>query len=134
MTVAAAETADGVYVVELESGEVIAHEAGGRVDAPSLDLGLPLTLSAARAGSTVVAVVDRRPPLVVSHDAGATWREAGGGLPRGRAVAVSLGNPDLVVYGARNRLYVSRDGGRFWAALDTELPEILALEVRDSLL
>ena len=131
MTVAAAETADGVYVVELESGEVIAHEACGRVDAPSIDVGLPLTVVAARAGSTVVAVVNRRPPLVVSYDAGATWREAGGGLPEGRAVAISIDNPDLVVYGARNRLYISRDGGRFWAALGTELPEILALEVRE---
>ena len=62
-------------------------------------------------GSTVVAVVDRRPPLVVSNDAGRTWREAGGGLPPGRAVAIADDDPDLVLYAARNRLYLSEDGG-----------------------
>jgi hypothetical protein len=33
------------------------------------------------------------------------------------------------VYGARNRLYVSRNGGRFWTALAVELPEITAVAV-----
>ena len=47
-------------------------------------LALPRVVAAAAAGSTVVAVVDRKPPLVVSHDAGITWRETGGGLPPGR--------------------------------------------------
>jgi hypothetical protein len=38
---------------------------------------------------------------------------------------VALGeNPDHVLYGARNRLFVSGDGGRFWRALAVELPEI----------
>jgi photosystem II stability/assembly factor-like uncharacterized protein len=82
-------------------------------------------VAAAASGSTVVAVVDRRPPLVVSHDAGRTWRESGAGLPRdGRAVAVADDDPDLVLYAARNRLYLSTDGGRFWRALTVELPEI----------
>jgi photosystem II stability/assembly factor-like uncharacterized protein len=75
----------------------------------------------------VIAIVDRRPPLVVSHDAGATWHEAGGGLPPGRALAIAADDPDLVLYAARNRLYVSRDGGRFWTALVTELPDIRAV-------
>ncbi len=70
----------------------------------------------------MVAVVDAKPPLLVSHDAGSTWRASGHGLPRGRAVAVGESNPDLVVYGARNRLYVSADGGRFWHALDRRAP------------
>ena len=34
-------------------------------------------------GSAVVVTVDRRPPLLVSADAGLTWSERGGGLPRG---------------------------------------------------
>ena len=76
-----------------------------------------------------MAVVDARPPLAVSHDAGMTWTEAGGGLPKGRSVAVAEDDPDLVLYGARNRLYVSRDGGRFWSALAAELPEIEAVEI-----
>ena len=75
------------------------------------------------AGSTIVLVVDRRPPLLVSHDAGVTWTERGAGLPRGRAVALAE-NPDDVLYAARNRLYVSRNGGVFWRSLAVELPEI----------
>ena len=86
-------------------------------------------VAAAASGSTVVAVVDRRPPLVVSHDAGRTWRESGAGLPRGRAVAVADDDPDLVLYAARNRLYLSTDGGRFWRALTVELPEIQRIEL-----
>jgi hypothetical protein len=72
-------------------------------------------------------VVDRRPPLAVSYDAGRTWREAGGGLPKGRAVAVADDDPDCILYAARNRLYLSTDGGRFWRSLAPELPEIAAV-------
>jgi hypothetical protein len=75
----------------------------------------------------VVAVIDRRPPLVVSNDAGRTGRESGGGLAPGRAVAVADDDPDLMLYAARNRLYLSEDGGRFWRALVVELPEIQAV-------
>jgi hypothetical protein len=74
-------------------------------------------------GSTVLLLLGRRPPLLVSHDRGTTWNERGGGLPAGRAVAVGE-NPDHVLYAARNRLYVSTDGGRFWRAVGVELPEI----------
>jgi hypothetical protein len=92
-----------------------------------LNLSLPRVVAAAAAGSTIVAVVDRRPPLVVSHDAGITWRETGGGLPPGRAVAIAEDNPDLIVYASRNRLHVSTNGGVFWRVLAVELPEIAAL-------
>jgi len=85
---------------------------------------LPLLVAAAAEGSTVVALLDRRPPLAVSHDAGSSWHEAGGGLPPGRAIAIAEGDPDRMVYGAAHRIYVSRDGGRFWRALEPELPEI----------
>ena len=77
-----------------------------------------------------MAIVDRRPPLAVSHDAGRTWRERGGGLPRGVALAIDEGDPDVVLFAARNRLFLSQDGGRFWRALTLELPEILAVELR----
>jgi hypothetical protein len=85
---------------------------------------LPRVVDAAAAGSTVIAVVDAKPPLMVSHDAGRTWRDSGRGLPTGRAVAISADDPDVVLYAARNRLYLSRDGGRFWSSLAIELPEI----------
>ncbi len=89
-----------------------------------LATGLPLVVDTDRCGSRVVAVVDRRPPLVISDDAGATWREAGNGLPPGRAVAVSPAHPDHLAFASAHRLFLSSDGGRFWRALATELPEI----------
>ena len=124
-------TVDGAYLVDLEDETIMPLDAGEEMPqrAP-VEITLPLLVDAAASGSTVVAVVDRRPPLVVSHDAGRTWHEAGGGLPRGRAVAIAEDDPDFVLYAARNRLYLSRDGGRFWSALTVELPEIqsIALE------
>jgi photosystem II stability/assembly factor-like uncharacterized protein len=119
-------TSDGTWLVDLETEEVL-----GRVDERAVpqvvDVDLPLLVAAAATGPTVVAVVNRRPPLVVSHDGGRTWREAGGGLPPGTAVAVDAGAPDRMLYAARNRLFLSEDGGRFWRALVPELPEIRAV-------
>ncbi len=126
-------TADGVYLVDLDEEELTGFEAGERLPPSSeVDVPLPRLVASAASGSTVVAVVDRRPPLAVSHDAGITWHEAGGGLPAGRLVAIAADDPDLIVYAARNRLYVSRDGGRFWHALVAELPAIEALELREA--
>lgn len=122
---AAVQTAHGLYLVDLEADEVLGLDPDARLPPPEpVETGLPLVVAAARAGATVVAVVDRRPPLVLSADAGATWREAGGGLPSGRAIAVSEDDPDLMLYAARNRLFLSRNGGLFWQALTAELPEI----------
>ena len=135
-TIAVASTAHGDFAVDLESGEVEAWvgAAEPRAVAPPPEpiLNLPRVVAAAVAGSTIAAVVDAKPPLLVSHDAGVTWRDSGRGLPAGRAVAISLGDPDLIVYAARNRLYVSRNGGRFWSALDAELPEITAVWLREA--
>ena len=39
--------------------------------------------------------------------------------------------PTRSLYAARNRLYVSRNGGVFWTALAVELPEIEALDLVD---
>jgi hypothetical protein len=128
---AAVETADGVFEVDLDEEELLdftADEQLARPPAPKLSL--PLVVAAAAVGATVVAIVDRRPPLAVSHDAGRTWRERGGGLPRGVALAIDEDDPDVVLFAARNRLFLSRDGGRFWRALTLELPEILAVELR----
>jgi hypothetical protein len=119
-------TVDGVFEVDLQEEEVLGL-VDDEVNPAEVELSLPLVVSAAATGSIVVAVVDRRPPLVVSNDAGRTWREAGGGLPPGRAVAIGEDNPDVVLYAARNRLYLSTNGGVFWRALVVELPEIEAL-------
>jgi photosystem II stability/assembly factor-like uncharacterized protein len=124
-------TVDGVFEVDLEEEEVLGL-VDDEVKPAEVELSLPLLVSAAATGSMVVAVVDRRPPLVVSNDAGRTWREAGGGLPPGRAVAIGEDDPDVVLYAARNRLYLSTDGGRFWRALVIELPEIEALQLREA--
>jgi hypothetical protein len=121
----------GAFEVDLdEEREVEPCDAPPLPPQPALNL--PRLVGAAAAGSTVVAVVDTKPPLAVSHDAGVTWRESGRGLPPGRAVAVAESDPDLVVYAARNRLYVSRDGGLFWTSLAAELPEIEAVALREA--
>jgi hypothetical protein len=127
--IACIATAGGTFGVDLDSGELT--EADPFDPAPSPRLSLPLVLAAAQAGSTVVAVVDARPPMLVSHDGGITWRDSGRGLPPGQAVAVAEDDPDTMVYAGRNRLYVSRDGGVFWTALAVELPEIEALAIRE---
>jgi hypothetical protein len=121
-----------MYLVEVgaiaEEDLLAARQEGAAVErerplglAPSWAAGHVLDVDAV--GSTIVLLLDRRPPLLVSHDAGVTWDERGAGLPPGRAVALRE-NPDHVLYGARNRLYVSGDGGRFWRAVAVELPEI----------
>jgi hypothetical protein len=124
---AVVDTVGGTFAVDLETGEVAPGEPFEREPEPVLNL--PRVIAAAAVGATVVAAVDAKPPLLVSHDAGTTWRESGRGLPRGSAVAIAAADPDTIVYAARNRLYVSRDGGVFWTALAGELPEILALAV-----
>jgi hypothetical protein len=128
--IATVVTAGGAFAVDLETEEVEPADAVESTPAPALNL--PRVVAASASGSTVVAVVDARPPLLVSHDAGTTWQESGRGLPPGRAVAVAEDDPDLVVYAARNRLYISRNGGLFWSALAVELPEISALAVTGS--
>ena len=128
---AAVETADGVFEIDLDEEELLDFTADKRLERPQTPkLSLPLVVAVAAVGATVVAIVDRRPPLAVSHDAGSTWRERGGGLPRGVAVAIDEDDPDVMLFAARNRLFLSRDGGRFWRALTLELPEILAVELR----
>jgi hypothetical protein len=113
----------GTFEVDLEE-ELLLGPAEDEPEQPEPPVALPRVLATAAVGSTVVAVLDRRPPLAVSHDAGATWSESGRGLPPGRAVAVHPDDPDTILYGARNRLYLSTDGGRFWRALAVELPAI----------
>ena len=110
--IALAECEDAVYLVEVgdtaEDDEFVGREPGGRVERPRPAELVPAWASGqlvdvdAR-GSAILLLVDRRPPLLVSHDAGATWHERGAGLPRGRALAVGE-RPDDVLYGARNRL------------------------------
>jgi hypothetical protein len=119
-------TKAGTFSVDLETEEVEAWD--DEVDLPPAPiLNLPRVTATAAAGATVVAVVDAKPPLLISYDTGATWREAGRGLPEGRAVAISKDDPDLIVYGARNRVFLSRNGGIFWSSLAVELPEIVAV-------
>jgi hypothetical protein len=124
--IAAVQTIDGILLVDVEDEQVLgAGTEVPEVDAPRVEL--PRTVATARSGSTIVAVVDRRPPLAISRDNGSTWTEAGGGLPAGFAVAVAEDDPDRMLYGARNRLYVSVTGGVFWRALTLELPDVLAV-------
>ena len=128
--IAHVQTADGLAVVDLDEETVLELDSARELErAPQPPVSLPRVLDAAAAGSTIVAVVDAKPPLMVSHDAGRTWRDSGRGLPPGKAVAISADDPDFVLYAARNRLYLSRDGGRFWHGLALELPAIVAVEL-----
>ena len=124
--IAAVETVDGVVLVDVEEEAVLGPGTElPAVDAPKVDL--PRVVATAGAGATVVAVVDCRPPLAISNDAGATWREAGGGLPAGFAVAVADDDPDRMLFAGRNRLYISTNGGFFWRSLAFELPDIVGV-------
>jgi photosystem II stability/assembly factor-like uncharacterized protein len=127
--IALVATVADTFSVDLETEEVGRAEEFEPPPGPGLNL--PRVVATAASGSTVVAVVDARPPLLVSHDAGTTWQESGRGLPPGRAVAIAADDPDLLVFAGRNRLYVSRNGGRFWTALAVELPAITAVAVRE---
>ena len=128
--IALAATAAGTFAVDLETEEVA--PAGPFEPAPRPALNLPRVVAAAESGSTVIVVVDARPPMLVSHDAGTTWRESGRGLPPGVAVAAADWDPDALLYAGRNRLYLSRDGGVFWRAVAAELPEIGAVALREA--
>jgi hypothetical protein len=123
--IAAVETVEGVVLVDVEEEAVL----GPGTELPVVEnpkVELPRVVAAARSGATIAAVVERRPPLAISRDGGATWSEAGGGLPAGFAVAIADDDPDRMLYAARNRLFVSTDGGTFWRSLAFELPDILA--------
>jgi hypothetical protein len=126
--IALVATAGGAFAVDLETEELEPWD-GDVAAAPPPVLNLPRVVAAAAVGATVVAVVDAKPPLLVSRDSGTTWRESGRGLPAGYAVAIAEQDPDVLVFAARNRLYVSRNGGVFWTALAAELPEIRAVAV-----
>ncbi len=120
------ETAFGLAAVDLETEEAELLD-GGPLVRPPVEVSLPLLVDADQHGARIVAVVERRPPLVISDDAGTTWREAGGGLPQGRAVAISPEHPDHIVFATASRLYLSEDGGRFWRSLAPELIEVTAV-------
>jgi hypothetical protein len=122
---AAVRTLAGTFLVDLEEEEVVGEAED--FDVQQVPVELPRVVATAAAGPTIVAVVDRRPPLVISQAAGRTWREAGGGLPPGFAVAVDEDNPDVMLFAARNRLYLSENGGTFWRALVPELPDVQAV-------
>jgi len=128
--IAVVVTHGGTYAIDLESEDVEAWEGESEVPVQPA-VRLPRLVAAAGTGATIMAIVDAKPPLVVSHDAGTTWRESGRGLPAGRAVAVAADDPDMAVFASRNRLFLTRDGGVFWHALAVELPEILSVAIRE---
>jgi hypothetical protein len=124
---AAVRTTDGTVLIVDVDAEAIVGEGTELPDSLQPNVALPRVVAASAAGATIVALLDRRPPLAISRDAGRTWTEAGGGLPPGFAVAVHDENPDLILFAARNRLYVSENGGVFWRSLAPEFDDIDAV-------
>lgn len=119
-------TSFGVF--ELDLDEETAEPTPELMVEPSRhEVVLPLLVAADAVGARVVAVVARRPPLVLSDDAGSTWREIGGGLPAGRAVALDPDQPDRILFASESRVFLSEDGGRFWRSLAPELIGITAV-------
>jgi hypothetical protein len=123
---------DGVYTIEIgadaDEDDLVDRDQDAAVERTRpLDLTPPWASGQAldidAVGSTIVLLLERRPPLMISRDTGSTWSERGSGLPPGKAVALGE-SPDDLLYAARNRVYVSRDGGVFWRAVAVELPEI----------
>src|ERR671938_1175394 len=64
----AVRTLAGTFLVDLESEEVVGETEPFEPARVSVEL--PRVVAAAAMGATVVAVVDRRPPLAISNDAG----------------------------------------------------------------
>ena len=119
-------TALGRVEIDLESEEAELVDGDGPT-AAAVEVSLPLLVAADKVGSRVVALVARRPPLVISDDAGLTWREAGGGLPAGTAIAIDADDPDRLLFASEARVFLSEDGGRFWRGLAPELIGITAV-------
>jgi hypothetical protein len=119
-------TALGCVAIDLESDDAFLVDDEPPV-ADRVEVSLPLVIAASQAGSRIVAAVDRRPPLMISDDVGFTWREAGGGLPVGTAVAIDPENPDRLLLASATRVYLSESGGLFWRSLEVELIDITAV-------
>ena len=65
--IAAVGTVAGVFLVDVEAESLLGE--GNEVPAAERpEVSLPRVVAAARAGSTVVAVVEHRPPLMLSND------------------------------------------------------------------
>ena len=119
-------TALGCVRVDLDDGDATLVD-DDPPEPQTVELSLPLVVAAHQAGPRIAVVVERRPPLLISDDGGLTWREAGGGLPAGAAIAIDEDDPDLLLYASDTRLYVSEDGGLFWHGLPPELIGITAV-------
>ena len=86
-------TVEGVFRLDVETETQCWDSDDVPVDHERLGLELPRLVAASAGGATVVALVDRRPPLLVSWDVGVTWTEAGWGLPPGFDVSVDRARP-----------------------------------------
>ncbi len=119
-------TVEGTVAVDVEDELVL-----GSVDTPVAPERVPLQLprliaaSASAPRSSRSSTAGRRSSSPTTPARPGARRAAA--CPAGFAVAIHPDDPDRVLFAARNRLYLSVDGGRFWRALEPELPDIEAV-------
>ena len=120
-------TALGCVAIDLESDDAFLVDD----DPPMADTGRGLSAARRRrrrkSGSRIVAAVDRRPPLMISDDVGLTWREAGGGLPVGTAIAIDRTIPTGCCSPRKRASTSRRTAGASGAASSSELIGITAV-------
>ena len=117
----------GVVSLDLDDGEItlLDDDLPARGEPPSSDCRCWSPPIASALGSsrwstaTAAARLQRR--------AGSRGASSAAGCRPGVDVAIDPDSPDTIAYSTDERIYLSRSGGVFWEALETELPEIAAI-------
>ena len=126
LVIAWVRTVEGVFELDVENEDVLGA-VDAAVDRELPELGLPRLVAAAATGATVVALVDRRPPLLDLGRRGATWREAGGGLPPASTSRSTRPTRTACSTPPGTGSTSPPTAARFWRSLAPELPDIEAV-------
>jgi photosystem II stability/assembly factor-like uncharacterized protein len=125
---------DGLVYVTLDGGKHWRNVTPSSLPADSaVETVAPSTLAdgTAYVSADRHAMGDRTAYIYVTHDFGAHWQYAAGGIPHGeyvRAVRPDIHNRKMAYAGTNRGMYVSCDGGSSWQSFQNNLPTV---EVRD---